>query len=876
MNPNPFEILTPQERWRPQNAEEQQSVSAPLVPKIREAVAQWRSEGYPRTSETSSALLRFWFDTPHPGGFRFFFSQREAIESIIYLYEVAEARDKYQLVARFDSSSKLTSDAFPENWTRYVVKMATGAGKTKVAALVMTWAYFHKSYEPGSPLSKNFLFLAPNIIVYNRLLKDFNGLRIFFDDPLLPDDGYCGKDWRSDFHLTLHLQDNVHTLSESGNLFLSNIQRVYLPAQGQSLSPEEIFLGIKPKSDADTKSSIDLGKILRSDKIRDLIVLNDEAHHIHDEELAWYKSIEDLHNRLRLRFGNGLSLQADFTATPRHNNGAIFVQTICDYPLVEAIRQLVVKSPTLPDEASRVKLVEQESADFVERYRSFIELGVQEWQRQCEMLRDTKKPILFVMTTSTKEADAVSDFLQRTYAFFNHAVLTIHTNRNGDIADTGKKDKEELEELRKAANEIDADTSKYKAIVSVLMLREGWDVRNVTTIVGLRPFSAKSSILPEQTIGRGLRKMYGFDTPEQLVIIGTPAFLEFVEQLKDEGVEFEYTAMGSPARDKGNISVSVDKNKDSDALDIRIPQIRPRIVRKEMYLADLDVSALECGQAVYRHYSADELKEIVFRDIDGNITHKTQFGGNQHADYRNVLAYYTARILHESRLLNGHHLLYPKVESFVKYRLWGREVALSDPQTIRNLSEVNVSKIIYDTFRKAIAALTIVDGGPGHPETDGCGYVRIAQSRPIVVKHQPYIAAPRKSLFDKIIGDSEYELQFAAALEKWRDVVAYAKNTENGVGFCLEYQNAAGQIASYYTDFLVRCTDGHCYAVELKGIEDDDARRKRARLRQWCEDVNRAQQEQPWSSLYILEAEWKKYHERLRSFAEVVELFKVQ
>ena len=80
-------------------------------------------------------------------------------------------------------------------------------------------------------------------------------------------------------------------------------------------------------------------------------------------------------------------------------------------------------------------------------------------------------------------------------------MLVIHTKSNGEIseASTGKN-KEELEKLRKQANEIDGWDSPYKAIVSVLMLKEGWDVRNVTTIVGLRPYSSKSNILPEQTL----------------------------------------------------------------------------------------------------------------------------------------------------------------------------------------------------------------------------------------------------------------------------------------------------------------------------------------------------------------------------------------
>ena len=84
--------------------------------------------------------------------------------------------------------------------------------------------------------------------------------------------------------------------------------------------------------------------------IDELMVLNDEAHHIHDPRMAWFKSIEDIHNRLKQK-GAVLSMQVDMTATPKHNNGAIFVQTVADYPLVEAISQNVVKHPVLPDAA---------------------------------------------------------------------------------------------------------------------------------------------------------------------------------------------------------------------------------------------------------------------------------------------------------------------------------------------------------------------------------------------------------------------------------------------------------------------------------------------------------------------------------------------
>ena len=101
------------------------------------------------------------------------------------------------------------------------------------------------------------------------------------------------------------------------------------------------------------------------------MIINDEAHHIHDESLAWFKSIQDIHNRLKAK-GTKLALQVDMTATPKKNDGSIFVQTISDYPLVEAIHQRIVKNPVVPDEASCGKLKENQSSLFSEKYRDYI------------------------------------------------------------------------------------------------------------------------------------------------------------------------------------------------------------------------------------------------------------------------------------------------------------------------------------------------------------------------------------------------------------------------------------------------------------------------------------------------------------------------
>ena len=86
--------------------------------------------------------------------------------------------------------------------------------------MLLAWSYFNKIYEPDSDLSRNFLVITPNIIVLDRIYKDFQGLRIFFEDPVIPDNGIGGRPWRDDFQLTLHRQDDVHITHPFGNIFL--------------------------------------------------------------------------------------------------------------------------------------------------------------------------------------------------------------------------------------------------------------------------------------------------------------------------------------------------------------------------------------------------------------------------------------------------------------------------------------------------------------------------------------------------------------------------------------------------------------------------------------------------------------------------------
>ncbi len=881
---SPHSILLPELRWFPADEALRESsmdkLMPPLVPQLRKKVQGWRNNDYVGATDTSKSLLNWWFNIPHllPKAdgtmveFQYYFAQREALETLVYLYDVVGVKDKHDMM-RFDAHGSVSGSMFDETWRRFVIKMATGTGKTKVLSLVLAWSFFHKLYESESEMARNFLVITPNIIVLDRIYKDFQGLRIFLkDDPILPDNGMDGHNWRDDFQLTLHVQDEVRITRPTGNIFLTNIHRVYsgeeIPPSPDDEDTMDYFLGKRPTG-ATTDSKVDLGMIVRD--IDELMILNDEAHHIHDPRMAWFKSIEDIHNRLKQK-GSALSMQVDTTATPRHNNGAIFVQTVADYPLVEAISQNVVKHPVLPDEPSRAKLQERHSSKFTEKYNDYIHLGVIEWRKAyAEHEKMGKKALLFVMTDDTRNCDDVAEYLEGNYPDLKNAVLVIHTKNNGEISEATKgRGKEELDKLREQANNIDEMDCPHKAIISVMMLKEGWDVKNVTTIVGLRAYSAKSNILPEQTLGRGLRKMYPGDVKEYVSVVGTDAFMEFVESIQAESEVFERKAMGEGTGPKAPLVIEVDKEnekKNIDELDIEIPVLTPRVFREYKKLSNLNTASMGHEQLSYLQFSEEEQRKIIFKDITtGEITHSTILDTAGVADYRSVLGYFAQNIMKDLRLVSGYDVLYGKIKTFVRDELFDRSVDLEHPNTLRNLSELNATKTLIESFKKAINALTVCEKGDAEIRDT----IKLRQTRPFVAKDQGYIV-PKKSVFNRIIGDSELELRFATFLENCTDVVSFAKNYL-AVHFKLDYVKADGDISNYYPDSMVKLPKKRIVIVETKGQEDLDVPRKMLRLRQWCEDINRVQTEVDYDFVYVDEESFDKY--KPSSFRELIEGFR--
>ncbi len=523
------------------------------------------------------------------------------------------------------------------------------------------------------------------------------------------------------------------------------------------------------------------------------------------------------------------------------------MQTVSDYPLVEAIHQGVVKHPVLPDAASRARLAEHPSAIFHEKFADYLALGVEEWRKSFEEhQRLGKKAVLFVMVDDTRNCDGVGAHLERIAPELQGAVLVIHTKNNGEISEAASgKAKEELEALRREANHIDGWDSPHKAIVSVLMLKEGWDVRNVTTIVGLRAYAAASNILPEQTLGRGLRRMYfGSDTPESVSVMGTPAFMEFVEQIRSEGVELERVPMGGGGTREDSLVVEIETAspaKDVEALDITLPRLARRFQREYKDLDALDPAVIGGKPLPLIAFTPEQTREIVFKTLlDGEAHHTIALDGGGPVDGRSVVGFFARQVMRELRLVSGYDVLHGKVKAFVREHLFeGGAIDLDDANTLRNLAEPGAAKRVFDGFKAAINALTVRDSGNARIEDR----IRLRDVRPFRTQHREYLTA-RKSLFNRIVGEpgaGGFELRFARFLDDAADVMAFAKNYL-ALGFKIDYVKADGDLSTYTPDFIVKDMRGAVWIVETKGREELDLPRKMARLAQWCADATAASQ----------------------------------
>ena len=187
------------------------------------------------------------------------------------------------------------------------------------------------------------------------------------------------------------------------------------------------------------------------------------------------------------------------------------------------------------------------------------------------------------------------------------------------------------------------------------------------------------------------------------------------------------------------------------------------------------------------------------------------------------------------RLFSGYDVLYSKVKQFVQDDLFDQVVDLESPNTMRNLSELNATKTLIETFVNAINELTVTDKGDAEIRDS----IKLQTTRPFIAKEQGYIV-PKKSVFNKIIGDSKFELKFASFVDNCDDVISFVKNYL-AVQFKIDYAKANGELSHYLPVFLVKLPGNRVVIVETKGQVDVDVKPKMERLKMWCDDINNAQ-----------------------------------
>jgi type III restriction enzyme len=813
------------------------------VPAIRKAVSEWRTSRYRGATDTSRHLLNHWFEVDHRApsgtGFRYHHFQREAIETIIYLYEVAEIRRHKELLETYAPNQPGIRLLQYDQFARYCIKMATGSGKTKVMALAVAWQYFNAVAEGRDDYAKSFLIIAPNVIVFERLRADFEGGRIFRTDPLIP------AEFRIFWDLNFYMRGEAEGPSSQGGLYLTNVQQFYeRPSANSSSEPEAItnVLGPRPPEKLTEEDGFDDRIIARGVPC---LVVNDEGHHTHDEENEWNKIIRRLHDQVP----GGLTGQLDFTATPRYAKGGLFTWTVYDYPLKQAIIDNVVKRP-MKGVAAGIK--EQPSDVASARYRAYLTAGVERWREYRDQLAPLeKKPVLFVMLNSTAEAEDVGDYLRVKYPheFGGDRLLIIHTDRSGEVS------KKDLDKARTIAREVDAGQSPINAIVSVLMLREGWDVQSVTVVVGLRPYTARANILPEQTIGRGLRLMFrgtGVLYRERVDVIGNDAFLKFVEQLeKDEDIALEEFDL---IKDKLVIqTVYPDEGKLDQ--DITIPVLSPILARKKTLgeeIAALNVDEFECP--VLPKKEGDEAAQS-FRyegydiiTLQKEIEREYTVPEPQTAE--EVISYYAKRIAKDVKLPSQFAVLVPKVREFLEGKAFGEEVDLSDPSIIKAISTSVAQYVTVKTFAQALRGLVVEELTP---ELLSEGR-KLSQTPPFPFSRPTFEA--KKTVFNLVACDNEFEREFSRFCENASDVTSFAK-LPGPFGFAIDYTDNAGNLRYYEPDFVAVTLDGRRLLIETKGREDIDVAHKDRAAAIWCENATLLTGT-PWAYIKVPQREFAK------------------
>ncbi len=454
------------------------------------------------------------------------------------------------------------------------------------------------------------------------------------------------------------------------------------------------------------------------------------------------------------------------------------------------------------------------------------------------------------MAERNEFADKIGEWLVTTKGtgLKKSEVLVIHIKERGK--GVGEVLDRDLEDLRKMARDIDLPDNRIKVIVSVMMLREGWDVKNVTVVLGLRPMTAKAQILPEQAVGRGLRLMEGIgpDRTQTLEVMGTRAFEEFVRKLETEGVGIKTVV--TPPRP----AIKIYPVQEQIAYDINIPLTRPFYSRNYKRLSDVDPLALQ------PIFDQDELNEpyrvrlkMEFATTETEV-HQQDISGIASLLVQDLLASVTGKVIREAKLGGGFAELYPIVQKYIVHRCFQKSVDIEKEEIRSHLSSFHLQEGIAKYLAREIGRLT---AEKKTIEFENVAF-KLSDTSPFTWRRNLPLLTCKKTIFNLVATYNEYEKSFAGFLEdRCQDIFRFASlgttEQESGTRFKVDYLKGSGAIGFYYPDWVaVQKTDDAevNWIIETKGREWEDTLAKDGAISHWCKQVS-GQTDTPWRYIRV-------------------------
>ena len=892
----------------------------PLAKSIEPIIEKWTNDNYPpvngkQISNISRDLMNWWFSDQMHEGQNFHICQRRALETIIYCYEILD-RPLIKTLFEVFSSGLLEKENLKAGiehlkHPKYGIKMATGTGKTWVITALILWQYWNKVKNNDKRFASHFLLCAPGNIVYERLLDSFLGKKMSDGKRValtadIKQGIFMPDNWRDEFNLRIFSKEDLQEgspITESPFILITNWHQLMDTSKKQEDTLAE-DIGMEIKSDS---ISIRVERFMNFLTYNsDLIVINDEAHHVHNatdtEQKRWQESIESIAEELRKNKENVFA-QFDFTATPFVIQGKkkeYFPHVIYDYGLVEAMRAMLVKQIFIEKSSLLSEKIEKLPASEIEvighrdeagkpvelsaTQKHMIDVGLAKLERlheDFEKLGIKKKPLMFLVADQNAEADLISDYIKEKtdrngLAYGEDSkgeqVVTIHEGRKNRLSD------EDYAKLKNKVFRSDDEGNSTKIIVSVLMLREGFDVRNVCVLVVLR--RSDSDLLTEQVIGRGIRLMfpeteYSSDKIENykklqskeplinsydlLFVVEHPKYNEIYKQLTEAGAIIASGNSLELSLDAKSVLISIDENRIKDR-DISWPI-------SFSYKTEEDIN--------FQYFNLDELKvypiqfdeieptEIIITDLHPDTKFRQEWKLEEaNFSYSVFLRNVVKGIIGTSRrnvwLSRYSAEIAGIVDKYTTEYLFGREVDFSEEKNYQKLRNQALFDFVITELRKKIIKFVQSARSSDSIEAEWTRLsnfknmkIRMERSIPSKKCLYPFVDFPYKGGFERKFTDDQ--------LENDSMVEAYVKLNQYVHGFSIPYQNSLGYIVPYYPDFIVKTKD-FMLIVETKSEKDArndiDVKKKALAAEQRCREISKVKTippiDQPKQWKYIL------------------------